>query len=90
MDAPNIETPKAKSPAAKKTDPIAAAKLAAIQNALAQIKKQYGDGAIMEMSDKNATTIGRFPSGSLSLDLALGGGFPEGRSEPRTMRGQPR
>ena len=76
MDAPKIDL-KAKTP--KKNDPIAAAKLTAIQNALAQIKKQYGDGAIMEMSDTNATQIGRFPSGSLSLDLALGGGFPEGR-----------
>ncbi len=75
MDAPS---PKAKSPA-KKADPIAASKLAAIQNALAQIKKQYGDGAIMEMSDVTATQILRFPSGSLSLDLALGGGFPVGR-----------
>jgi recombination protein RecA len=79
MDAPNIDTPKAKGSAAKKADALGAAKLAAIQNALAQIKKQYGDGAIMEMSDASATQIARFPSGSLSLDLALGGGFPVGR-----------
>ena len=76
MDAPKVEPTKAKT---KKADPIAGAKLAAIQNALAQIKKQFGDGAIMEMSDATATQIGRFSSGSLSLDLALGGGFPEGR-----------
>lgn len=74
-----MDAPKTTQKPGKKADPIASAKLAAIQNALAQIKKQYGDGAIMEMSDASATTIGRFGSGSLSLDLALGGGFPEGR-----------
>lgn len=80
MDAPHIETPKVKAGTpAKKADALSATKLAAIQNALAQIKKQYGDGAIMEMSDTTATQIARFPSGSLSLDLALGGGFPVGR-----------
>jgi recombination protein RecA len=56
-----------------------AAKLAAIQNALAQIKKQYGDGAIMQMGAGVNHDIARFSSGSLSLDLALGGGIPLGR-----------
>lgn len=54
-------------------------KLAAIQNALAQIKKQYGDGAIMQMGEGVNHDIARFSSGSLSLDLALGGGIPLGR-----------
>lgn len=56
-----------------------ATKLAAIQNALAQIKKQYGDGAIMQMGEGVNHDIARFSSGSLSLDLALGGGIPLGR-----------
>jgi len=55
------------------------AKTEAIAAALAQIEKQYGEGAIMEMSKNNAIHINRFPSGSLSLDIALGGGLPEGR-----------
>jgi recombination protein RecA len=54
-------------------------KLAAIQNALAQIKKQYGEGAIMKMGEGVNHDIPRFSSGSLSLDLALGGGIPLGR-----------
>ena len=71
------ETKPAAKPAAKseKADP----KLAAIQAALSQIKKQYGDGAIMEMSDRNSIHIPKVHSGSLSLDLALGGGMPIGR-----------
>lgn len=50
-----------------------------VQNALAEIEKQYGKGAIMKMGDVQAIEIERFPSGSLSLDLALGGGVPKGR-----------
>ena len=49
--------------------------------ALAHIEKQYGQGAIMQMSDQaraNAN-IAKFSSGSLSLDIALGGGIPKGR-----------
>jgi len=63
----------------KKQSKAADPKLAAIQNALAQIKKQYGDGAIMNMGDATVSEIARFSSGSLSLDLALGGGIPVGR-----------
>ncbi len=54
-------------------------KLAAIQNALAQIKKEYGEGSIMQLGDHAPTAIAKWPSGSLSLDLALGGGIPVGR-----------
>lgn len=56
-----------------------AVKLEAIQNALTQIKKQYGEGAIMKMGENAHHDIPRFSSGSLSLDLALGGGIPLGR-----------
>jgi len=72
MDAKASKTPAKKEGA---VDP----KLAAVQTALAAIKKQYGDGAIMNMGDNNISHIARFSSGSISLDLALGGGFPVGR-----------
>lgn len=54
-------------------------KNAALNDALASISKQYGDGAIMKMGDSANRNIAVTPSGSLSLDLALGGGFPQGR-----------
>lgn len=59
------------------SDPKSSA--SSVQNALAEIEKQYGKGAIMKMGDVQAIEIERFPSGSLSLDLALGGGVPKGR-----------
>ena len=54
-------------------------KAEAIKAALAQIEKQYGEGAIMEMNKDHISNVIRFPSGSLSLDIALGGGIPQGR-----------
>lgn len=54
-------------------------KLAAVQAALSQIEKNFGAGAIMKMGGDSVMDVARFPSGSLSLDLALGGGYPRGR-----------
>ncbi len=53
----------------------------ALKAALTQIKRQYGDGAIMQMGSKAVTNnIDVISSGSLGLDIALGvGGFPKGR-----------
>lgn len=63
----------------KDTDDVTQAKNDAIAAALSQIEKQYGAGAVMKMDENAGRHIPRFPSGSLSLDLALGGGMPEGR-----------
>ena len=82
MDAPLKQEKKsadASSAPASKKGSADAVKIEAIKNALAQIKKQYGDGAIMEMGEKNANQIPKFNSGSISLDIALGGGIPLGR-----------
>ena len=47
---------------------------------LAQIKKQFGEGAIMRMGEKTSMDIEVVPTGALALDLALGiGGLPRGR-----------
>ena len=50
-----------------------------IQDALSQIKKKYGEGAILQMGDTSSMHIERFPTGSIGLDIALGGGMPKGR-----------
>ena len=56
-------------------------KLKALESALAQIEKQYGKGSVMKLGDKSANMqIEAIPTGSLSLDIALGvGGVPRGR-----------
>ncbi|QQS58987.1 recombinase RecA [Candidatus Peregrinibacteria bacterium] len=51
----------------------------ALKTALAQIQKQFGEGAIMNLSDAGKMRVETFSSGALSLDLALGGGIPKGR-----------
>lgn len=51
----------------------------AIDLALTQIEKSYGKGAIMKLGDAKKIQIETIPTGSLSLDLALGGGIPRGR-----------
>ena len=51
----------------------------ALENALSQITKRYGDGSIMRMGEHNLA-VDAIPTGCLSLDLALGvGGIPRGR-----------
>ena len=56
-------------------------KLKALESALAQLEKQYGKGTVMKLGDKNAAlNVETIPTGSLSLDIALGaGGVPRGR-----------
>ena len=52
----------------------------ALKRALGQIEKQYGTGAIMRLGDATVMGVPGIPTGSLSLDLALGGrGIPRGR-----------
>ena len=56
-------------------------KLKALDAALAQIEKQFGKGSVMKLGDTGANmNIETVPTGSLSLDIALGlGGVPKGR-----------
>jgi recombination protein RecA len=51
----------------------------ALTSALDQIKDKFGDGSIMKLSDTKALNVETTPTGSISLDLALGGGIPKGR-----------
>lgn len=56
-------------------------KLKALDAAIAQIEKQYGKGSVMKLGENTANmNIETVPTGSLSLDIALGiGGLPKGR-----------
>lgn len=55
-------------------------KIQALDDAIKQIEKQFGKGAVMKLGDRAAVDIDVIPSGSLTLDIALGiGGYPKGR-----------
>ena len=55
-------------------------KKAALQNALDMIEKQYGKGSIMKLGDEDRSKgVPTTSSGSLGLDIALGGGYAKGR-----------
>lgn len=55
-------------------------KTKALGLALEQIEKQFGKGSIMKLGEARASaSVETIPTGSLSLDLALGGGLPKGR-----------
>ncbi|HLB65384.1 MAG TPA: DNA recombination/repair protein RecA, partial [Anaerolineales bacterium] len=52
----------------------------ALDAAVSQIKKQFGDGAVMRLGEASHLKVEVIPTGSLALDLALGvGGVPRGR-----------
>ena len=52
----------------------------ALQDAIKQIEKQFGKGSVMKLGDRAAVDVDVIPTGSLTLDMALGiGGYPKGR-----------
>lgn len=55
-------------------------KAKALETAIADINKKYGAGSVMKLGGNlDKVKIETFPTGSISLDIALGGGFPKGR-----------
>ena len=63
-----------------RNEPMSAAKRAVLDKALGDIVKRYGEGAIMRLGEANHLAVEVIPTGSLSLDIALGvGGIPRGR-----------
>ena len=58
-----------------------AKKAQALNDAIKQIEKQFGKGSVMKLGDRAAVDVAVIPTGSLTLDMALGiGGYPKGRS----------
>lgn len=67
-----------KKPSVRISD--AQAKLEALKSTMEHIHKDFGDGAIMRLGDETVADVEVIPSGSISLDYALGvGGYPRGR-----------
>ena len=70
---------KVKQEKVAKTEPAETGKAKALGLALEVIEKQFGKGSIMKMGDAHKQKVECIPTGSLSLDIALGGGIPKGR-----------
>ena len=68
--ASNADDAKSGSPDAKKK---------ALQRVLDEIDSNFGAGAIMRLGEAGKAKVATFPSGALTLDMALGGGLPRGR-----------
>jgi len=59
---------------------MASGKDKALDAALSTINKKYGDGALMRLGEATHLAVEAIPTGSISLDIALGvGGLPKGR-----------
>lgn len=59
---------------------VEAGKQKALDTALASLRKRFGEGTVMKLGESSNLKVGAIPTGSLSLDLALGiGGVPRGR-----------
>jgi recombination protein RecA len=68
------------APAGETHIPIDPARTSALSRAVQQIEKQFGKGAVMRMNGEARTAVEGIPTGSLGLDIALGGvGVPRGR-----------
>ncbi len=63
-----------------RSEPMSEAKRAVLDKALGDIIKRYGEGSIMRLGEAHQLAVEVIPTGSLSLDIALGvGGIPRGR-----------
>jgi len=69
----------AKTPTQATDNTAPEGKLKALGLAQEQINKQFGEGAIRRLGDTSTVNVELISSGTLSLDLALGGGYPKGR-----------
>ena len=64
----------------EETNNVQEGKLKALQAAMSKIEKDFGNGAIMKLGDKQIENVETIPTGSIALDYALGvGGYPRGR-----------
>jgi len=59
--------------------PATEGKAKALDMAMEAIEKQFGKGSIMKLGEAKAVAVECIPTGSISLDMALGGGIPKGR-----------
>lgn len=78
MCAAKVKTTDASAPV--ETGKVEVGKVKALETTLANLNKKFGEGAVMKLGDASRLVVESIPTGSLSLDIALGvGGVPQGR-----------
>ena len=75
----SIEVKPLQSPDSKKIDPKAGEKEKALSLVVGQIERNFGKGSSMRLGDASKMRVETISTGALTLDLALGGGYPKGR-----------
>ena len=75
----SIEVKPLQSPDSKKIDPKAGEKEKALSLVVGHIERNFGKGSIMRLGDASKMRVETISTGALTLDLALGGGYPKGR-----------
>ena len=70
---------RAKKEVVEPSDDPQSDRVEALSGVLSQIERVYGKGSIQKLGDNTGMNVETTPSGSLTLDLALGGGYPRGR-----------
>lgn len=79
VEADKVVEKKTEAKVDKRSEAERAERLKAVDLAVAQIEKQFGAGSIMKLGEGHKIDVEMISTGSLSLDLALGGGIPKGR-----------
>lgn len=74
-DVKEVKEPKVKAPISGVNEE----RKKALELAMSQVEKNFGSGSIMRLGESKHMDIATTPTGSISLDLALGGGIPKGR-----------
>ena len=75
----SIEVKPLQSSNSKKIDPKSGEKEKALSLVVGQIERNFGKGSIMRLGDASKMRVETISTGALTLDLALGGGYPKGR-----------
>ncbi len=78
-DAKDVKNTKDAKTSGAVSEKISEGKSKALGLAIESIEKQFGKGSIMKLGERTDVAVECIPTGSLSLDLALGGGLPKGR-----------
>ena len=75
----DVKVVQSSSPGSRQTEQSSGERDKALNLVLGQIERNFGKGSIMRLGDASRMRVETISTGALTLDLALGGGYPKGR-----------